>query len=93
MSNHSSTSSSDRARGEHDSRRPSFLRRLHDGSPTLFYTIGFLLAAEFIATFLAPKFLPQRLYLSLYLTDGCKAATRRFLDGTHRYFMYDDLLG
>lgn len=93
MSNHSSTSSSDRARGEHDSRRPSFLRRLHDGSPTLFYTIGFLLAAEFIATFLAPKFLPQRLYLSLYLTDGCKTATTKFLDGTHRYFMYDDLLG
>lgn len=93
MSNRSSTSSSDRARGEHDSRRPSFLRRLHDGSPTLFDTIGFLLAAEFIVTFLAPKFLPQRLYLSLYLTAGCKSATDKFLDGSHRYFIYDDLLG
>src|SRR5690606_38760289 len=93
MSNRSSTSSSDRARGGPGSRRPGFLKRLHDGSPTLFYTIGFLLAAELFVTCLAPKLLPQRPYPSLQLTDGCKSATEKFLDGTHRYFMYDDLLG
>lgn len=93
MSNRSSTSSSDRARDEHGARHPSFLKRLHDGSPTLFYTIGFLLAAEVIVTFLAPKLLPQRLYLSLYLTAGCKSTADEFLDGTHRYFVCDSLLG
>lgn len=67
--------------------------RVRHRSPLIFYTVLLLLLLHFIAIAVMPLFVPDEMYLFLYLGKEARESTRMFLDGRHPFLIYDPLLG
>jgi hypothetical protein len=67
--------------------------RLRHLSPVVFYTLVFLFLGHLVVGAVMPLFIPDELYLSLYLGKEARESTRRFLNGKHPFLVYDPILG
>jgi hypothetical protein len=59
----------------------------------VFYTTLFLLLGHLMVAAVMPLFVPDELYLYLYLGKDSRESTKRFLNGEHPFLVYDDILG
>ena len=69
------------------------LLRLRSLSPLVFYTVLFLLLGHLVAAVVMPLFVPDEIYLYLYLGKDARESTKKFIDGKHPFLVYDDILG
>lgn len=69
------------------------LLRLRSLSPLVFYTVVFLLLGHLAVATVMPLFVPEELYLYLYLGKDARESTKNFLAGNHPFLIYDNTLG
>lgn len=69
------------------------VRSLRRFAPLVFYTLVLLLLAEFIVAAVFPYIVPEHLYLKLYLSKEARENTRRFMNDSAPFLLYDEIVG
>lgn len=78
------------------SRRAQFwreLRLLRRKAPTVYYGIALLAIAELAVIFVAPLFVPEHIYLRLYMSSRAEAKTRDFARDGDPFLAVDSITG
>jgi hypothetical protein len=69
------------------------LSRIRQGAPSLYFCLIFLILAELFMAVIAPLFIPEHIYLKLYLGKAASESTRRFLADKDEFLLYDSMVG
>lgn len=66
--------------------------RLRQIAPVVFHAVVFLLLAHLVVAAVVPLFVPDEMYLYLYLGGDARESTKKFLNDAHPFLMYDPIL-
>ncbi|MBI5235179.1 MAG: hypothetical protein HY886_02890 [Deltaproteobacteria bacterium] len=62
-------------------------------APLVFYTLALLLLAELVVALVLPSMVPEQVYLDLYLSKEARENTRRFVNDSAPFLIYDEIAG